>query len=265
MNSLKEIYNNVINNVKKYYINENNLSGARKQIMSNLDVFVQKAINGQNYGTKIATVAVSGITSDDIENIIDSNVKKSPDNNQYTVNIPVHLWFVSSNLRIQNYMTTTSFDNTYVLGKPAFIICILTHHMYNSSSKINLKQFTESIVAPEYFLRVFSYKEFSIDIFDHIYQPRFTIIRGKDTIDQILKQYMINLSSVASIYNSDPVNKRLLGLPSFTTTIVITGSGGSSSNLTFNKEFPDMYKITQPSNITYRKVVYSKEKNPFAV
>lgn len=268
MNSLTEIYENVLANVHKYYLDKNNLSDSISVKNIDLSYFVTEAINGMDYGQKIASINIEGITGD-ITDIIE-NRKEVNDNNgntMYTINIPVHLWFISSLKNSKPHMSLTSFDNSYQPEKPAFVICILTHHMYNSSSlshKTALKQLADSIMAPEYFLRVFSYKEFSVDIFDHIYQPEFMIIRNMKTIDNLLEHYMINLSSVASIYISDPVNKRLLGLPSFSKTI-IAKVNGITSRYTFTKEYPDMYKIIQPSNVTYRKVVYSKEKNPFAV
>ena len=265
MNSLKEIYENVIANVNKYYLVKNNLSGSIQQQID-LSSFVTKAINGENYGTQITSINIEGITGDIIDSSI-KNRKEVKDNNgntTYTINIPVHLWFISSLTSSKAWMSLTNFDGSYESEKPAFIICILTHHMYESSHKISLNQLADSIIAPEYFLRVFSYKEFSVDIFNHIYQPEFLIIRNMKTINDLLEHYMINLSSVASIYISDPVNKRLLGLPSFSKKI-ITKVNGTTSKYTFNKEYPDMYKIIQPSNVTYRKVVYSKEKNPFAV
>lgn len=256
-------------NCRRYYLIKNNRSKANEHAISQteLDSFITHALNGSNYGKKIGDITVHGISSNNIGQLFDSYVQDYVDGDKtyYKVNIPIHLWFISTIPKNESYTVVTNFDSTYMPNKPAFIICILTHHIFKTPSKINLKQLEKSIIAPEYFLRTFSYKEFSIDIFNHIYQPQFITMRERNQIEDMLQQYMINLSSVASIYTSDPVNKRLLGLPSFSLTLYTTDMTNNNISYTFEKEYPDMYKILQPTNMTYRKVVYSKEKNPFAV
>lgn len=258
-------------NCRRYYLIKNNRSKANENAISQFewDNFITHALDGTNYGRKIGDITVHGISSNNIGQLFDSYTLDYTDGDKqyYRVNIPIHLWFISSIPKSESYTVVTNFDSTYKPNKPkpAFIICILTHHIFKTQSKINLKQLEKSIIAPEYFLRTFSYKEFSIDIFNHIYQPQFITMRDRKQIEDMLQQYMINLSSVASIYTSDPVNKRLLGLPSFSLTIHTTDLENNDISYTFEKEYPDMYKILQSTNMTYRKVVYSKEKNPFAV
>ena len=186
---------------------------------------------GNNIGMAIGAFRnIEGIS-------ITTNDKPQPD-------IGLFVLFVNSNEDISKFKIIN--EVTFVPTQVNFVIAITTHLFEGS----NISTLKNSIRAPDYFFNQFTYKEFSINIFDHIYQPRYEVIRNPDEVREITDKYLIDLSSMGSIFLNDPVNKRLLGLPKIKADGIV-------------KNTPDVYRIFQEQGINYRKVIASGMHNPF--
>lgn len=244
MNSTRDIYQNIFNNIYKYYGPNRSLSTPlnstlppdysswNKFCSAMYEQFINK---GTNVGILVAKVPVK---REEIEII-------PPEEGNEQDSIPVWVWFVADGSKTVASLTNNAQFDPQIVN---FVISIVTHK--HSSGTID--RLAKNVRCATLFYRQFDYREFSIDIFDHKYQPKFTLVRSPDKIDQFLKKYMINLTSVANIYLSDPVNKRMLGLPSI-----------KNREEGVTKEVPDVYVISQPMSVNYRKVVYTQSNDPF--
>lgn len=252
MNNTAEIYNNILDNLALYYgpTPNNNLISRKKQINGpRFDTaFTQSVLSPQKW-SNTKNAIISSIMSGNnigmaigafrnIEGInITTNDKPQPD-------IGLFVLFVNSNEDISKFKIIN--EVTFVPTQVNFVIAITTHAFEGS----NISTLKNSIRAPDYFFNQFTYKEFSVNIFDHIYQPRYEVIRNPDEVKEITAKYLIDLSSMGSIFLNDPVNKRLLGLPKIKTDGIV-------------KDTPDVYRIFQEQGINYRKVIASGMHNPF--
>lgn len=261
MNNLKDIYNNVLDNIHKFYGHAfyNQVNGTGKVYTPINNVFFETANyvnmdweelkngiiqnyilseNASNFGLYLGAIINKGITIQDSDG--------NPQNN-----IPVYVLFTFKNTDIDTY-TIVNYENIN-LKKVNFIINIITHVFQQtvSSVNVNIDGIIKYIRAPQYFYRSFTYKEFSIDIFNHIYQPRFQLIDDPVKIKEITNKYLMDLSSMGSIFVNDPVNKRLLGLPKINENLI-------------RKDYPDVYRIFQEQGVNYRKVITSGSHNPFS-
>lgn len=251
MNNTAEIYNNILDNLALYYgpTPKNNLISRKKQNTASFKTaLTQKVLSPQNW-SQYKSAIISSIMSGNnigmaigafinIEGIsITTNDKPQPD-------IGLFVLFVNSNEDISKFKIIN--EVTFVPTQVNFVIAITTHLFEGS----NISTLKNSIRAPDYFFNQFTYKEFSVNIFDHIYQPRYEVIRNPEEIEEITDKYLIDLSSMGSIFLNDPVNKRLLGLPKIKTDGIV-------------KNTPDVYRIFQEQGINYRKVIASGMHNPF--
>ena len=256
MNNTRDIYNNILDNLAKFYGPRSlNIIGRPKtakstannpifsSVFSSLDyqgekwtkakeTIIKNIMDGRNVILTIGYfINVEGIT-------IETNGKPQ-------TNIPIYVMFVNNVAKAFSEYTKNTRDGID-LSMVNFVIAISTHQIDG-----NMNNVKEQVRASDYFFRQFDYKEFSIDIFNHIYQPRYELIRNPDIIKEITDKYLIDLSSMGSIFMNDPVNKRLLGLPK----INVKG---------IRKDVPDIYRIFQDQGINYRKVISSGTHNPFA-
>lgn len=266
MNNLRDIYNNIFTNIEDIYIYDNAKVIIQKYVPvyriddTNIDRWNdwwndQKSaiINNYllkneygNFGLQVGNVYI------DKQNITDTEHGSNPTlfniyNDKY-IEIPVYIVFttIAKNNKNENinYTILNNENKPIDTSKLAFVINIVTHHIISS--------FTNKfeILAHEYFYRQFDYKQFSINIFDHIYQPSFRLITSKEEISKIHDKYLIDFSSMGSIFINDPVNKYMFGLPKFN----VDG---------LKKDFPDVYAIHQDQGINYRKVIANGSHNPF--
>lgn len=243
MNNLREIYNNIFDNIKKFYhtyIIEGKLYIPITTLFNNptldWDQVKENMINrifssNQNFGFLLG--------------VMEYPDKITYNGAEYNY-IPVYICFSSDNtdslLRCQ-MLSPHPTDNGCAPKEISFYLNIITHK-YNKSNTQKLSQDIN-----DNFYRECSYKEMSVDIFNHIYQPKFELINNKKTIDEIINKYNMDLVCMGSIFNTDPVNKRLFGLPKINT-----------QNL--KKNTPDVYRIYEDQGINYRKVI-SGSHNPF--
>lgn len=251
MNNTAEIYNNILDNLALYYgpTPKNNLISRKKQNTASFKTaLTQKVLSPQNWSQYKSAIINSIMAGNNIgmaigafiniEGIsITTNDKPQPD-------IGLFVLFVNSNEDISKFKIIN--EVTFVPTQVNFVIAITTHAFEGS----NISTLKNSIRAPDYFFNQFTYKEFSVNIFDHIYQPRYEVIRNPEEIEEITDKYLIDLSSMGSIFLNDPVNKRLLGLPKIKTDGIV-------------KNTPDVYRIFQEQGINYRKVIASGMHNPF--
>lgn len=253
MNNLRDIYTNVFENIQKFYSSAhyNNEHGK-------LNIPISTIFDHEPYKSKWSSELYPKILNTIIDPSVNTNIALYIGNfnnldgiidietdNQKQTYIPIYITFSMKNTPINEYYVIN--QKGYINSeKVNFIINILTHK-FEGSNTVNI---SNSVRAHEYFYRQFNYKEFSIDIFNHIYQPRFQLIRHPENIKSITDTYLIDLSSMGSIFINDPVNKRLLGLPK----INIDG---------INKPMPDVFKILQDQGVNYRKVILSGSHNPF--
>lgn len=256
MNNLRDIYNNVLDNIMNFYSSKyNKLSGKlhissfakyldQKQYANNWEHLKSEIINKvlltpdkRNYAFHIGHI----VTND--KEIIIKPVQDI---------IPVYILFSSDNKPINEFHVLNNRENNSRINtnQVVFVLNIITHK-YEGTNTLNI---TKDMIAPEYFYRQFTYKEFSVDIFNHIYQPKFMLIRNSDKINEITDKYLIDLTSMGSIFINDPVNKRLLGLPK------ININNGLFS---IKKTTPDVFMILQDQGVNYRKVIASTSHNPF--
>lgn len=255
MNNTRDIYNNILDNLVKFYGPHSlNVIGRPRTAKSTADdpifssIFSSPEYQGEKW-TKAKNVIIKNIM--DGKNVVLSigsfiNIEgiKIETNGGFQTNIPVYVMFVNDAAKaFSEYSKNTKAGID--LNMVNFVIGISTHQIDG-----NMNIVKEQVRASDYFFRQFDYKEFSIDIFNHIYQPRYELIRNPDTIKKITDKYLIDLSSMGSIFMNDPVNKRLLGLPKFN----IKG---------ISKDVPDVYRIFQDQGINYRKVISSGTHNPF--
>lgn len=251
MNNTAEIYNNILDNLALYYgpTPKNNLISRKKQNTASFKTaLTQKVLSPQNWSQYKSAIINSIMAGNNIgmaigafiniEGInITTNDKPQPD-------IGLFVLFVNSNEDISKFKIIN--EVTFVPTQVNFVIAITTHAFEGS----NISTLKNSIRAPDYFFNQFTYKEFSVNIFDHIYQPRYEVIRNPDEVREITDKYLIDLSSMGSIFLNDPVNKRLLGLPKIKADGIV-------------KNTPDVYRIFQEQGINYRKVIASGMHNPF--
>lgn len=268
MNNLREIYNNILTNIEDIYLKPN--SKINTPFIGNSNLLKSLSINeyrnaiidailnntDQYYIMLIGLIPimskyvnVTDVDVKDLNNIGGLSIKVNDQNYKnfeyYNSNnnsffcIPVYVVFMKSN--VDNIV----FNNKNINEKLCFVINIICHSCTSSAnSKFKIK-------AHELFFRQFDYKQFSVNIFNHIYQPSFELITDSEYIkNEIHNKYLIDYSSMGSIFSNDPVNKYLFGLPKFD----IDG---------IKKDHPDVYKILQDQGVNYRKVISSKSHNPF--
>lgn len=266
MNNFSDIYNNIFTNIEDIYIKRNNPKVIIQGYGSVIDIndeswkiFKNNFINllldtpSNNYGIHVGYVYIDkeNITYVDKEkkNVdkFDTRVFYDKNNNSKEyIEIPVYIVFttIAKNNKDNINYTILNKNNTIIdTSKLAFVINIVTHHISSFTNKFE-------ILAHEYFYRQFDYKQFSVNIFDHIYQPSFRLITSKEEISNIHNKYLIDFSSMGSIFINDPVNKYMFGLPKFN----VDG---------LKKDFPDVYAIHQDQGINYRKVIANGSHNPF--
>lgn len=261
MNNLEDIYNNVLENIHKFYGHEfyNRVNGKLQIPISN--VFFESAsyknVNWENLKNDIIKQLILSDNADNfglyLGSIRNQGITIKDDNGNIQETIPVYVLFTFKNNPINTFIIKNS-SNTHIdTTKVNFIINIITHVFQQnvSSVNVNIDAIIKNMRAPEYFYRPFTYKEFSVDIFNHIYQPRFQLIDDPTKIKEITNKYLMDLSSMGSIFINDPVNKRLLGLPKI-----------NKDNI--RKDYPDIYRIYQEQGINYRKVIASGSHNPFS-
>ena len=252
MNNTVEIYNNILENLALFYgpSQKNNLISRKNQangarFKTALTKTVLEPQNWYNTKSSIISNIMSGnnigMAIGMFKNIEGINITTN-DKQQTDVNLFV--LFVNSNEDISKFRIIN--DVKYIPEQVNFVIAITTHAFEGS----NISTLKNSIRAPDYFFNQFTYKEFSINIFNHIYQPQYEVIRNPNEVKEITEKYLIDLSSMGSIFLNDPVNKRLLGLPKIKVDGII-------------KETPDVYRIYQEQGINYRKVIASGMHNPF--
>lgn len=255
MNNTRDIYNNILDNLAKFYGPRSlNIIGKFKTSKSKENdpifssIFSAPAYQGADW-TKAKNIIIENIMNGrnvilTIGSLINIEGITIETNNKPQTTIPIYVMFVSNVAKaFSEYTKNTKADIN--LSMVNFVIAISTHLIDG-----NMNNVKEQVRASDYFFRQFDYKEFSIDIFNHVYQPRYELIRNPDTIKEITDKYLIDLSSMGSIFMNDPVNKRLLGLPK----INIKG---------IRKDVPDVYRIFQDQGINYRKVISSGTHNPF--
>lgn len=265
MNNLRETYDNILTNIENIYFKAN--SKISIPFVGNINV-LKLLLNNDDRNAIINTILdttnsyyvmligiipimskyvnVKNINLSKIDkglsiNVTDQNYEKfySNDKNGTYFYIPVYIVFMKSNV------DSIMFNNESISNKLCFVINIVCH---SCTSCANSKF---KITAHELFFRQFDYKQFSVNIFDHIYQPSFELITDNDYIkNEIHDKYLIDYSSMGSMFSNDPVNKYLFGLPKFD----IDG---------IKKNYPDVYKILQDQGVNYRKVISSKSHNPF--
>lgn len=256
MNNTRDIYNNILDNIAKFYgPHSPNIIGSPKTANSKANdpifssIFSASAYQGDNWTNAKNTIIKNIMNGRNVILSIGSFINIEgitiQTNGASQTIIPVYVMFVSNVAKAFSDYTKNTRDDIN-LNMVNFVIAISTH--LNDGNMNNVK---EQVRASDYFFRQFDYKEFSIDIFNHIYQPRYELIRNPDTIKEITDKYLIDLSSMGSIFMNDPVNKRLLGLPK----INVKG---------IRKDVPDVYRIFQDQGINYRKVISSGTHNPFA-
>lgn len=271
MNNLSDIYNNIFTNIEDIYIKRDNpkviIQGYYRSVFDIDDnwkkfknYFINILLNNtdDNCGMHIGYVYIDNenITYVDKEkkdvDKFDTRVFYDKNNNsrEYIV-IPVYIVFTTTNNKTNKDKDNINYtilnkdpnNNNIDTSKLAFVINIVTHHVSSFTNKFE-------ILAHEYFYRQFDFKQFSVNIFDHIYQPSFRLITSKEEISNIHDKYLIDFSSMGSIFINDPVNKYMFGLPKFN----IDG---------LKKDFPDVYAIHQDQGINYRKVIANGSHNPF--
>ena len=258
MNNLRDIYTNVLDNIYKFYSKVYNNPKGKIYIPSFVSIFDSNKYI-QNWNT-YKNLIIDSIMLYDV-NFAFHIGNISVNNNDLIIKpsqnvIPVYILFSHKNEPVNTYKLINGkkndkIDNNKIdNNKINFIINILTHK-YEGSNTINI---SSSIRASEYFYRQFTYKEFSIDIFNHVYQPKFQLITDSKVINDITNKYLIDLSSMGSIFLNDPVNKRLFGLPKINI---------GNNNVMIKKLIPDIYKILQDQGVNYRKVIASNSHNPF--
>lgn len=251
MNNTVEIYNNILNNLALFYgpTPKNHLVSRKKpddpsfataltkaelapQKWSNTkSTIIGNIMSGNNIGMAIGVFKnIEGIS-------ITTNDKPQTDVNLFVL-------FVNSNDDVSKFKIVNNV--TFVPDQVNFVIAITTHAFEGS----NISTLKNSIRASDYFFNQFTYKEFSINIFNHIYQPQYEVIRNPDEVEEITDKYLIDLSSMGSIFLNDPVNKRLLGLPKIKADGIV-------------KNTPDVYRIFQEQGVNYRKVIAGGMHNPF--
>jgi len=81
----------------------------------------------------------------------------------------------------------------------------------------------------------------SINILNHMYQPKFRVIRNPEEITKILKDYNINLNQMPTMNYDDPVNFYYEAVPEDTE---------------LRKNLPDIYEIQRKDGIFYRKITW---------
>lgn len=256
MNNTRDIYNNILDNLVKFYgPRSTNIIGKPRTSTTGANdpflysIFTSSAYQGENWKNAKNAIIQQIMKGNNILMSIGSfinieGITITTNGKQQTI-IPIYVIFISSNDDISKFIhinTRTAIDTNMV----NFVIGITTHKFEGS----NINAVKENIRASDYFFHQFNYKEFSIDIFNHVYQPRYELIRNAASIKQITDKYLIDLSSMGSIFMNDPVNKRLLGLPK------ISMEG-------IQKDIPDIYRIFQDQGINYRKVIASGTHNPF--
>lgn len=249
MNKLEDIYNNVFENIKKFYSKEyNNAKG--KFIIPITSIFDQypKNYDGEEW-IKNKNKIISSIMKDDKTNyglyIGTYAVKDMTFNGNELNQIPVYILFTKINTEVNQYKIL-NIQSGIDQNIPCFIINIITHHFKDS----NTSTISKSVLASEYFYRQFTYNEFSIDIFNHVWQPKFQLLNDEKSINDVTQKYLMDLSCMGSMFHNDPVNKRLLGLPKINTLGIV-------------KKIPDVYRIFQHQGVNYRKVIASNSHNPF--
>lgn len=82
----------------------------------------------------------------------------------------------------------------------------------------------------------------SFNYMDHMYQPKYRVIREITEIDEILLKYNINSNQLATMNYSDPVNFYLGAIPKFPD---------------FKKSTDDIVEIIRPDGIFYRKITWT--------
>lgn len=252
MNNTAEIYNNILDNLALYYgpTPKNNLISRKKQINgpSFNTAFTQNVLSPQNWSQLKSAIINSIMAGNNIGMAIGAfrNIEgiSITTNDVPQSDISLFVLFVSSNEDISKFNIINKV--TFIPTAVNFVIAITTHAFEGT----NISTLKNSIRASDYFFNQFTYKEFSIDIFNHIYQPRYEVIRNPNEVKEITDKYLIDLSSMGSIFMNDPVNKRLLGLPKIKADGIV-------------KNTPDVYRIFQEQGINYRKVIASGMHNPF--
>lgn len=251
MNNTAEIYNNILDNLALYYgpTPKNNLISRKKQNTASFNTALTKdALSPQKWSNTKNAIINSIMAGNNIGMAIGvfKNIEgiKITTNDKPQTDINLFVLFVNSNEDISKFKIIN--EVTFVPTQVNFVIAITTHAFEGS----NISTLKNSIRASDYFFNQFTYKEFSINIFNHIYQPQYEVIRNPEEIEEITDKYLIDLSSMGSIFLNDPVNKRLLGLPKIKADGIV-------------KNTPDVYRIFQEQGINYRKVIASGMHNPF--
>lgn len=251
MNNTAEIYNNILDNLALYYgpAPKNNLISRKKQNTASFNTALTRTMLApQNWSDTKNGIINSIMSGNNIGMAIGvfKNIEgiKITTNDKPQTDVNLFALFVNSNEDVSKFKIIN--EVTFVPTQVNFVIAITTHAFEGS----NISTLKSSIRASDYFFNQFTYKEFSVNIFNHIYQPRYEVIRNPEEIKEITKKYLIDLSSMGSIFLNDPVNKRLLGLPKIKTDGIV-------------KETPDVYRIFQEQGINYRKVIASGMHNPF--
>lgn len=251
MNNTAEIYNNILDNLAHFYgpSSINNLISRKKQNTASFNTALTKDVLAPQKWSNTKNAIINSIMSgNNIGMVIGvfKNIEgiKITTNDKPQTDVNLFVLFVNSNEDVSKFKIINNV--TFVPTQVNFVIAITTHAFEGS----NISTLKNSIRASDYFFNQFTYKEFSINIFDHIYQPQYEVIRNPDEVKEITAKYLIDLSSMGSIFLNDPVNKRLLGLPKINVDGIV-------------KDTPDVYRIFQEQGINYRKVIASGMHNPF--
>lgn len=251
MNNLEDIYNNIFTNIENYYKHYINSKKIYIPFILSID-FNSEAwkLYKNDLINKLITKTLKN------NEVIQIGFMKYPDGITYKgiqyYYIPVYIVFtvenkpIIYNLKPAKKITFTN-GETLVPAPPeiSFYINIITH----SIPKTNTIALSSGI--NDIFYRELTYMEMSVDIFNHTYQPTFHLINTEDNINNILKKYNIELQCMGSMFNNDPVNKRLCGLPKINTADI-------------KKNYPDMFRILQDQGVNYRKIINSGIHNPFS-
>lgn len=126
----------------------------------------------------------------------------------------------------------------FVTGEKIHII--VCGNFKNRKSIYKNSSYTHKFIMTHEVLNVY---KMSINIMNHVYQPKFRIIQDSTEISKILLRYNITLDQMATMNFDDPVNNYLYAIPEILNE--------------FDKSMPDIIEIQRPTGIFYRRITWN--------
>ena len=135
-------------------------------------------------------------------------------------------------------LVKSKMKDEFVTGEK--IHTIVCGNFKNRKSIYKNSSYTHKFIMTHEVLNVY---KMSINIMNHMYQPKFKIIQNPEDISKILLRYNITLDQMATMNFDDPVNNYIYAIPEILNE--------------FNKSMPDIVEIQRPTGIFYRRITWN--------